>query len=48
MMKKRKSGSFVLIMIVIIVIMLIVGIIFLMYGPQILGSMTGMFGGMGG
>ena len=44
--KKRKSGSALLIMIIIIVIMLVVGIVFLMYGPQIIQSMTGMFGGM--
>jgi len=46
--KKRKGGGFIIMMIVIIVIMLALGIVFLMYGPQILGMMTGMFGGMGG
>ena len=46
--KKRKGGGFLIMMIIIIVIMLSLGIIFLMYGPQIISSMTGMFGGMGG
>jgi len=46
--KKRKGGGFIIMMIIIIIIMLVVGIVFLMYGPQIINSMTGMFGGLGG
>lgn len=46
--KKRKGGGFLIMMIIMIVIMLVVGIVFLMYGPQIISSMTGMFGGIGG
>lgn len=45
--KKRKGGyGFLLMMIIIIVIMIVVGVVFLMYGPQIIQGMTGMFGGM--
>gem|GEM_PF-3981476 len=46
--KKKKGGGFLIMMIIIIVIMLVLGIVFLMYGPQILGMMTGMFGGVAG
>ena len=47
---KRKKGSFgfLIIIIIIVVIMLVIGVVFLMYGPQIMQSLGGMFGGMTG
>lgn len=46
--KKKGSYGFLLMMIIIIVIMLVVGVVFLMYGPQIIKAMGGMFGGLAG
>lgn len=43
--KKRKSSGYLIFMIIIIIIMIAVGAIFLIYGPQIMGMFTGMFGG---
>lgn len=42
--KKKRGIGGLLFMIVIIIIMLVLGIVFLMYGPQIMQSFTGMFG----
>jgi len=44
--KKKGSMGGLFFIIIMIVIMLVVGIVFLMYGPQIMSGMTGMFGGM--
>lgn len=44
--KKRKSGGFLIMMIVIIIIMMVIGVVFLMYGPQIMHGLTNMFGGV--
>jgi len=47
---KRKKGSFgfLIVIIIIVIIMLVVGVVFLMYGPQIMQAMGGMFGGLTG
>ena len=42
--KKRGLGGMFFI-IIMIIIMLVVGVVFLMYGPQIIQGMSGMFGG---
>jgi len=46
--KKKGSFGFLIIIIIMVVIMLVVGVVFLMYGPQIMQSLGGMFGGMTG
>lgn len=47
-MRKRRGIGGLLIVIVLIIIMLVVGIVFIMYGPQIMQALGGMFGGVTG
>ena len=46
--RKRRGLGGLLFIIIIIIIMLVVGVVFLLYGPQIMQAMGGMFGGITG
>ena len=45
LVKKKHGMGGLFFIIIIIIIMLVVGVVFLMYGPQIIQGMSGMFGG---